>query len=596
MPRSWLVIGALVLITCKEPAPPPPPPTTTTVTPPVAPVVSVPSVARRVPPGQADAPRLALGANGAVATQEGHATDVGIGILKKGGNAVDAAIAVAFALAVTHPSAGNIGGGGFMVVRMADGRASTIDYREVAPRRATRNMYLGADGEVNGESLVGAKAAGIPGTVAGMALAHERFGKLSWRDLVQPAVRLARGHVIDSHHAKDLTYAVKRMKAEGFDTSAALFSKKDATPWEAGDTFVQPALAATLTVIATAGAKGFYVGDVAKKMVDEIKSGGGIWELEDLAGYVAVERKPVRFAYRGHEVVTMPPPSGGGVVLRHLLAAAEQHRLVDKPWPDPIATHVYVESARRAYADRNTLLADPDHARLPLQRLLASDYLKTRMGDIDLAKATPSSAVRAGVTSSPQSEETTHFSIVDAAGNAVANTYTLNTGFGSKLILRDVGVLLNNEMDDFSAKPGSANVYGLVQSEPNAIAPGKRMLSSMTPTIVVKDGAARLVVGSPGGPTITTTVAQIIRHVIDHTMTVEQAVAAPRIHHQWLPDLVYVEAEVPNPVRDALIALGHQIKERPPIGHANCIEIDPTTHGFRAVADVHRDGGKAAAY
>ncbi len=598
MSRNWLVLAVLALMACREAPRPSTQPVASALgdsAPTARPDVSV-AGGRSVPAGQADSPRLALGARGAVATQEAHASDVGLAVLKRGGNAVDAAVAIAFAMAVTHPSAGNIGGGGFMVVRMASGEATTFDYREVAPRRATRNMYIDPSGAVSRDSLAGAKAAGIPGTVAGMALAHRRFGKLPWRDLVLPAVGLAGGHVIDSYHAEDLERGLQSMRAEGFVRSVAAFSKRDGTAWKAGDRFSQPALQATLTAIANLGAPGFYRGEIAQKMVTEARAEGGIWELADLANYQAVERKPIRFRYRGYEVLTMPPPSGGGVVLRQLLFAAEQFRLAEKPWPNPLATHVYVESARRAYADRNTLLGDPDHADLPLAELLDADYLKRRMGDIQLDRATPSSAVRAGAQASSHSEQTTHFSVVDVAGNAVSNTYTLNTGFGAKLILVDVGVLLNNEMDDFAAKPGTANVYGLVQSEPNAIAPNKRMLSSMTPTIVVKDGALRLVVGSPGGPTTTTTVAQIIRHVLDDGMTVDLAVAAPRLHHQWLPDQIYVESDVPSSLRDALAALGHAIKERGPMGHANCIGIDPVTHGFRAVADVSRDGGKAAAF
>lgn len=592
--RTLLITLIVSLVACKEPAPAKPL-LPATATPTASALASASLSARSLPEGKQDSPRVALGTEGAVASQEAHATDAGIAVLKKGGNAVDAAVAVAFALAATHPSAGNIGGGGFMVVRMADGTSTAIDYREVAPQAASRNMYIGADGEVTRDSLVGAKAAGIPGTVAGLSLAHQRFGKLAWKDLVAPSVKLAEGHPIDAHHAEDLTTATAKMRAEGFVASAKLFEKPEGGALATGDTFAQPALAETLRAIAAGGSKAFYEGPIAKKMVDEIRRDGGIWSLEDLAGYRAIERKPITFSYRGYEIVTMPPPSGGGVVLRQMLGAAALFALVDHPWPSAFATHVYVESARRAYADRNLLLADPDHAKVPLSELLDEGYVKARMGTIDPKHATPSSEIRAGV-SVAESEETTHFSVVDAAGNAVSNTYTLNTGFGSKLILESVGVLLNNEMDDFSAKPGSANVYGLVQSEPNAIAPGKRMLSSMTPTIVSQNGEVRLVVGSPGGPTITTTVVQIIRHVIDDRMTLAEAVAAPRIHHQWLPDTVFMEEAVPKSLRDGLTGMGHAIKMRPPMGHANCVELDPKSRGFRAVADFARDGGKAAAY
>jgi gamma-glutamyltranspeptidase/glutathione hydrolase len=558
-----------------------------------APAPSTPA-ARRLPAGRAEPPRVALGVRGAVAAHEAHAADVGLAILQQGGNAVDAAVAVGFALAVTHPAAGNIGGGGFMIVRMADGRAEAIDYREAAPGKAHRDMYLEAGGEVGKDSLVGARAAGIPGTVAGLGLAHQRFGKLPWREVVMPAVALARdGHSIDEHHAKDLALAVGKMKGAGFDASA--FTGPDGALLAAGATWRQPALAATLERIATGGAAVFYR-DMAASLVAEVRARGGIWELADLTGYRAIVREPIRFSYRGHEIITMPPPSGGGVVLRQIFFAAEAHGMAELAWPSADAVHLYIEATRRAYADRNALIADPDHVTVPLAQLLDPAYLTARMAPIALARATPSAEIRAGMPVPRESEQTTHFSIIDAEGNAVANTYTLNSSFGAKLWLPESGVLLNNEMDDFSAKPGSANLYGLVQGEANAIAPGKRMLSSMTPTIVLADGQVRAVVGSPGGPTITTTVAQIVFALVEQRLPIDAAVAAPRVHHQWLPDTVFVEEAVPQPLRAALRARGHHLEARPPIGHANCIEVDPATGGFRAVADVARDGGKAAAY
>lgn len=553
---------------------------------------------RRMPAGEASPPAVALGTRGAVTSAESHASEVGLQILRGGGNAVDAAIAVAFALAVTHPSAGNLGGGGFMVVRMSDGRLAAIDYREVAPKAAHRDMYLDAKGEPTNDRLVGPKAAGIPGTVAGLALAHERFGSLPWKDLVMPAVALAEeGHTLDSWHADDLARAVSRMKEAGFDDSARHYAKEDGSGFRPGDRWTQPDLARTLRVIADEGPRAFYEGPLATKLVEGVKAAGGLWSAEDLAGYRAVEREPITFDYRGHRVITMPPPSAGGVVLRQILAASEALDLHEKQWRSVDEVHLFVEITKRTYADRNLLLGDPDFVELPMERLLDVRYIEQRMSDIRLDRATPSSEIQAGLpVGKTESFETTHFSVIDGAGNAVSNTYTLNLGFGARFVVPETGVLLNNEMDDFSVKPGTPNVFGLVQGEQNAIAPGKRMLSSMTPTIVEKDGEVRAVVGSPGGPTITTTVAQIVRAVVDYGLTMDAAVNAVRVHHQWLPDTIWSEERMPAELEAGLAAKGHEIKKRGAMGHANCIEVDPSTRGFRAVADVTRDGGMAVAY
>lgn len=588
------VVALLPLVGCPSSTPPQ---TTSAALPAPTAVGSAKATtpARGVPAGEPDPPRLALGANGAVSSAEANATRVGIDVLKRGGNAVDAAIAIAFALAVTHPSAGNIGGGGFMIVHLADGRQVAIDYREKAPGAAHRDMYLDQAGAATSDSLVGPKAAGIPGTVAGMALAHAEFGQLKWSELVAPAVSLAReGHRLDAHHVDDLASGARKMRAAGLSSSAAFFDN-DGAPYREGELWKQPELAATLALIA-ADPRAFYQGSLADKMATEVQQAGGIWRRSDLAEYQAVARKPIRFSYRGHDIVSMPPPSGGGVVLRQILGSAEALELFREPWQSVDSVHPYVESARRAYADRNQLLGDVDFVTVPVERLLDVSYVAQRAATIDRKRATPSTEIQAGVSAKKESEETTHFSVMDRQGNAVANTYTLNTGFGSKFVIPGTGVLLNNEMDDFSVKPGSANVYGLVQSEPNAVAPGKRMLSSMTPTIVLRDGTVRAVVGSPGGPTITTTVAQIIRALIDYEQPIDVAVAAPRIHHQWLPDQVFVERATPTQLQEALQARGHQIVPRGPIGHANCIEVDSRSHGFRAVADVQRDGGLALTY
>jgi gamma-glutamyltranspeptidase/glutathione hydrolase len=434
----------------------------------------VQQVERSLPAGEQSPPAIALGTGGAVASAEAHATDVGLAVLQRGGNAVDAAVAVGFALAVTHPSAGNLGGGGFMVIRMADGRTAAFDYREKAPGKATRDMYLDKKGEPTDESIVGPKAAGIPGTVAGLALAHERLGSMPWAELVEPAARLAReGHTIDSFHAQDLERGAQRMRDAGFAKSAAYYSKPDGSPYAEGDTWQQEELANTLDRIAKQGPKAFYTGEVAKTMATEMQKAGGIWSEKVLASYQAVDRKPIEFEYRGHQVITMPPPSAGGVVLRQILAASEVLGLDEKPWRSVDEVHHYVEACRRTYADRNLLLGDPDFVELPMKRLLDTSYIAKRLANIDPKKATPSSEVGAGEGMPKESGDTTHYSVIDGQGNAVANTYTLNLGFGGRFVIPGVGVLVNNEMDDFAAKPGSPNAYGLVQGEQNAIEPGK---------------------------------------------------------------------------------------------------------------------------
>lgn len=563
-----------------------------------APAADAKPKARALPKGKAEAPRVALGTEGAVASQEANATDVGVDILKRGGNAVDAAVAVGFALAVTHPSAGNIGGGGFMVIRLANGEKLALDYREVAPGAASRDMYLDKAGNPTKDSVNGAKAAGIPGTVAGLAVAHAKLGKLSWKDVVAPSVRLAReGFPLDDVGAKDLADATKRMRDLKLETAAKAFSKPDGSPIASGERLVQPDLAKTLQAIADGGPRAFYEGPVAETMAREVKKAGGIWTTADLAKYQAKWREPVVFNYRGHEIVTMPPPSAGGVVLKQLLTASEILKLEQKPWRGPDEVHLFCEAMRRAYADRNLLLGDPDFIKIPMSTLLDPKYIAGRLGDIDLHKATPSSKIKAGVESEKkEGTQTTHYSVVDRDGNAVSNTYTLNLGYGSKFMVPGTGVLLNNEMDDFAVKPGTPNAFGLVQGEQNKIEPDKRMLSSMTPTIVAKDGQLRAIVGSPGGPTISTTVAQIIRGIVDYNRPLDEVIPAVRAHHQWLPDLIFTEDAMPPDLQAELEKRGHTVRKRSRIGHANSIEVDVETGGFRAVADTTRGGGKAGAY
>jgi gamma-glutamyltranspeptidase / glutathione hydrolase len=577
-----------------------------------APTASAPAPVEKalelpLPPGHE--PAVAVGRQGAVSSAEAAASDIGIGVMKSGGNAVDAAVAVAFALGVTHPTAGNIGGGGFMVVRLPSGEAAAIDYRETAPHAASRDMYLDRKGEVTDQGRIGPLAAGIPGVVAGLAHAHQKYGKLPWAELIKPAIALARdGHPLDGFHANDMErvtrsigkYADAAGKANAalgaaLKATVATFSKADGSPYKEGELWRQPDLATTLELIAARGPEAFYKGAFAERMAAHVKEMGGVWSRDDLAGYRAIQREPVVFGYRGHQVITMPPPSAGGVVLRQILAASEALSLERLSWDSVERIHYYVEALRRTYADRNHLIGDPAFVNVPMQQLLDTGYIGKRLANIDPKHATPSSEIAAGVKLK-ESEHTTHFSVVDGSGMAVANTYTLNGSFGAKLIVPGTGVILNNEMDDFTSKVGAPNMFGLVQGPQNAIEPGKRMLSSMTPTIITKDGNLRAVVGSPGGPTITTTVAQIVMQLIDHGRSLELAVNATRVHHQWLPDQIWHEDSLPKETIDALTAMGHALKSRSRLGHANCIEVDPKSSALIAVADVERDGGKASAY
>jgi gamma-glutamyltranspeptidase / glutathione hydrolase len=381
----------------------------------------------------------------------------------------------------------------------------------------------------------------------------------------------------------------------GMSATLETFRKADGTTYATGDTWRQPDLATTLEAIAGGGADAFYRGPLARTLATRVAAMGGIWTEADLANYKAIEREPIRFTYHGHDIITMPPPSGGGITMRQILAASDALHLERLDWDSIDRIHLYVEALRRVFADSTQLLGDPGFVKIPLTTILDTGYIPKRMADIDRAKATPSAAIKAGVVPA-EHLETTHFSVVDAAGMAVASTFTLNGGFGAKLQVPGTGVTLNNEMDDFTAKPGSPNMFGLVMGAQNAIQPGKRMLSSMTPTIVAKDGKLRAVVGSPGGPTIITTVAQIVMQLIDHQRPLVDAVAAPRVHHQWMPDEIVHEASLPAATVAALQARGHATRARARIGVANCIEVDPKTGALVAVADVKRDGGKASAY
>ncbi|MBL4634112.1 MAG: gamma-glutamyltransferase [Kofleriaceae bacterium] len=551
--------------------------------------------------------QVAVGRLGAVSSAEGHASDIGLAVLRRGGNAVDAAVAVGFALGVTQPSAGNIGGGGFMIIRLPDGKSAALDYREVAPGQATSDMYLDAAGVLGDESRFGPRAAGIPGVVAGFWAAHQKYGSLPWKSLVEPAVLLAReGWELDRFHAEDLEWVVpviegfrersgkSKALSDALDATLQNFRKDAKTLYREGDLWQQVGLGKTLAAIAEGGQDAFYKGALAKEMAQKVTAMGGLWSADDLAKYKAVWRKTIEFEYRGHTIITMPPPSAGGIGLRQVLAAADTLNLEKLDWDSVERIHLYVEALRRIYADRNNLLGDPDYVKIPMDELLDVKYMAKRMADVNPKRATPSSEIRTG-KAVRESEQTTHFSIVDKNGMAVANTFTLNGGFGAKVQIPGTGITLNNEMDDFTAKVGAANMYGLVQGPQNAIEPGKRMLSSMTPTIISKDGKIRAVLGSPGGPTITTTVVQILMQILDHGRSLAEAIAAPRVHHQWLPDKIWHEHALDKTLSDGLRSLGHQLTSRGSIGHANCIERRPNGE-YHAVADSIRDGGKAVAY
>jgi gamma-glutamyltranspeptidase / glutathione hydrolase len=500
------------------------------------------------------------GRGGAVSTTDVLATEVGIRILEAGGTAMDAAIAVSFALAVVNPSAGNIGGGGFMVTRLADGTTSALDYREKAPAAATRDMYLDAAGELTEASVLGHLAAGVPGTVMGMWEAHRRYGTLPWRALVEPAVELADGFEVHERYARSIRGS--RSALSRFDTTRETFLPGGEPP-EVGSLFRQPELAATLRRILEEGPDGFYRGETAELIVAEMERGGGIITRDDLEGYEAVWRDPVTFEYRGYRVTSMPPSSSGGPTMALIANILEGHDVAALGWQSAAYVHLFAEAARRAYADRNQVLADPDFVAVPLDRMVSKAYGAERGADISPASATPSTEVGPGLEIR-ESPETTHYSIVDRHGNAVAVTTTINSSFGSKVTVAGAGFLLNNEMDDFAAKPGFPNQFGLVQGEQNAIEPGKRMLSAMSPTIVATpEGELLLVTGTPGGSTIITTVLQTVMNVVDFGMSVSQAVNAPRVHHQHLPDQLYWENGGLEPaVVDALEMLGHTLSQR----------------------------------
>ena len=524
-----------------------------------------------------------------VVTAHPLASEIGLEILKKGGNAVDASIAIQYALAVVYPVAGNIGGGGFMVLRLADGTTNTLDFREKAPGNASRDMYLNDQKDVIPRlSIDGHLAAGVPGSVAGMEAAFQKYSSLKdFKALINPSIKLA-----------SEGFALTQKQADGLNRTREAFIKLNTTTpafvkdteWKAGDLLVQPALAKTLMRIRDKGSAGFYEGETADFIVAEMKAGGGIITHEDLKNYQAIWREPLVSNYKNHQIISMPPPSSGGLALSQLLQMVEPFPLSDYGFQSWEAIHLMTEAERRVYADRATYLGDSDFVPVPIRSLLDEDYLKTRMADFNPNQASDSELIGAGLVTPVESEETTHFCVVDNAGNAVSLTTTINGGYGSKTVVSGAGFLLNNEMDDFSAKPGVPNMFGLIGNEANAIEPGKRMLSSMTPTIVTKNNEVYMVVGTPGGSTIITSVFQTILNVIEFDKPLSEAVSLGRFHHQWKPDAIQLDKliELSPETEKNLTEKGHILKQRGNFGRVEAI-LKRADGRWEGAADVRGD-------
>jgi len=524
-------------------------------------------------------------ANGAVVSAHPLASKVGVEILRQGGNAIDAAIATQLALAVVYPNAGNIGGGGFMVARLNNGKLLALDYRETAPLHADRDMYLDEHGNVeDGKSLNGHFATGVPGTVAGL-FASAKYGKLSFAKLIQPAIDLAeRGFVLTENEAISFNSIQKDLKE--YNTVMPVFVKE--TGWKTGDTLVQVDLANTLKRIRDEGEKGFYEGETAKLIVEEMKRGGGIITPQDLKNYRAKFREPHVFDYKGYKIVGMPMPSSGGILVHQMMKMIEDKNIGAMGFQTAASVQLMAEVERRAFADRAEYMGDADFYKVPEKMLVRDEYLKERMKDYVAGIAGDSKKIQPGDLPKKESEETTHFSVIDKDGNAVAVTTTLNNSYGSKTVVAGAGFFLNDEMDDFSAKPGVPNLYGAVGGEANAIAPGKRMLSSMTPTVVLKNDKPYLVVGTPGGTTIPTSVFQTLVNVLEFNMSTEDAVYKPKFHHQWLPDTLDIEKGFARDVIDSLEKMGYKINERGGIGRTEAIKVLKDGR-FEAVGDIRGD-------
>ncbi|MDB4911202.1 MAG: hypothetical protein JWO39_2025 [Gemmatimonadetes bacterium] len=531
----------------------------------------------------AHADQSVTAAHGMVATDAPIATHVGATVLRSGGNAVDAAVATAFALAVAFPAAGNLGGGGFLVVHMADGREAALDFRETAPGAATRDMYIGANGHADARSITGQLAAGVPGSVAGLWEAHERYGSRPWAELIAPAIALAeQGFVVDSDFAGAIRGDSARLSR--FPASAALFLPHGRVP-SAGERWRNSDLAAVLRRIAADGPKGFYGGRTAELIEAEMHRGHGVMSRQDLASYKARWRDPIVFTYRGHKVISMPPPSSGGITMALVAHELARYDVRALGWHSPQSLHVFAEGMRRGFAVRNAMLGDPDFVTIPTSKILSQAYADSLSASIVDGRASPSSSIRIGDGAAVEGRNTTHFSVVDGQGGAASLTTTLNGSFGAAVVVSGAGFLLNDEMDDFASEPGKPNMFGLVQGEANAIAPGKRMLSSMSPTIVMaSDGTPLLVTGAQGGPTIITTTFQIMSNVIDYDMDISTAVRAPRVHHQHLPDtLQYEKGGLTSATLEALRAMGYAVAPVSPLGDlgfaASILRRNGVVHG-----------------
>ena len=539
--------------------------------------------------------------HGMVASTDRIASQIGVEVMKRGGNAVDASVAVAFALAVTYPAAGNLGGGGFLLLRRHDGSTTAIDYRETAPAAATRDMFLLPNGDQikgEGSSTVGYRAAGIPGTVAGMALALKQYGsgKLTWSQLIEPARKLAAEGFVVTHRLEGMLTDNQSLFSPYADSRRIFL--RDGKPYREGEILRQPELAATLGRLQKKGPREFYEGETAHLLADDMQRHGGLITRDDLSRYTPKERAPLRGSYRGYEIISMPPPSSGGAVLIEMLNILEGFDLKKL---NPLSSdyyHLLIEAMRRAYADRAEYMGDTDFVRVPISGLIDKAYAERQRSTINLERASSSSEIRAGKPAGDEATQTTHFTVVDAEGNAVANTYTLNGWFGSGVVATGTGFLLNNEMDDFTTKTGAPNLYGAIQSERNAVAPKKRPLSCMTPTFVLRrDGSLFFTIGSPGGTTIINTVLQVICNIIDHDMNLQQAIDAPHIHHQWLPDeVVYEPLGLSDDTRRALEARGHKFTAKPEnMSDAQGIMIEEKT-GVRLGASDARLDGAAVGY
>jgi gamma-glutamyltranspeptidase/glutathione hydrolase len=529
--------------------------------------------------------------HGMVVTRERHATEAGVKVLESGGNAIDAAVAVGFALAVTHPSAGNLGGGGFMLIRLADGRTTFLDFRERAPGAASRNMYLDTSGKPTADSIIGYRASGVPGSVSGFEYASKKYGRKPWADVVRPAVELAsKGFPISYAQARSFRSSERTLGR--FPESGRIFLR-NGNFYEPGDTFAQPELARTLDRIMRLGATDFYEGETAHLLAKDMQEHGGLITLEDLKAYRTIERKPITGRYHGFEIVTSPPPSSGGVGILEMLGILEGTGYARTGAGSAASIHYMAEAMRRYFADRSEHLGDPDFVKVPVASLLDPAYLAKLRASIDPERATPSSEIHAARFTGHESNETTHFSVADADGNIAIVTYTLNGGYGSKVTPAGLGFLLNNEMDDFAPKPGGANMYGLIQGEANAIQPHKTPLSSMTPTIVLQDGKPLLALGSPGGPTIINTVLEVIVNVLDFGMNVQDAVNWPRFHHQWLPDVLSVEPGYSPDTIAILENRGYTVRRISSQGECAAIRFD---NGWLEGAADPRTEGTAEGY